>query len=262
MKSNHIYGTKEWAAHTVNCCTGCSHDCRYCYAREMAVRFGRVTPDEWSHERVRQKDVQKTYKRMKGTVMFPSAHDITPTNFSACFTVIENLLRAGNRVLVVSKPHFDSIRDLCDGLPIFRDQILFRFTITASDDGILYLWEPNAPTYIERKKSLEYPYSSGFETSISIEPMLDSDHVHYLVTDLSPFVSNSIWIGKMNGIKRRVRINSRATEAELSRVETGQRDQRVESTYKALRYHPLVKRKDSIKKVVGIKPPETAGMDM
>ena len=26
-------GTQEWSVKTVNCCTGCSHDCRYCYAK-------------------------------------------------------------------------------------------------------------------------------------------------------------------------------------------------------------------------------------
>ena len=33
------HGTQEWSVKTVNCCTGCSHDCRYCYAKGMAVRF-------------------------------------------------------------------------------------------------------------------------------------------------------------------------------------------------------------------------------
>ena len=36
-------GTQEWSVKTINCCTGCSHDCRYCYAKGMAVRFKQVT---------------------------------------------------------------------------------------------------------------------------------------------------------------------------------------------------------------------------
>jgi DNA repair photolyase len=43
-QSNH--GTKEWADKTVNCCTGCSHDCLYCYAKGMAVRFKQVLPGQ------------------------------------------------------------------------------------------------------------------------------------------------------------------------------------------------------------------------
>ena len=28
-----IFGTKDWAARTINCCTGCANNCRYCYAK-------------------------------------------------------------------------------------------------------------------------------------------------------------------------------------------------------------------------------------
>ena len=47
-------GTREWAVKTVNCCTGCSHDCVYCYAKEMSHRFGQVADGQWASERIRQ----------------------------------------------------------------------------------------------------------------------------------------------------------------------------------------------------------------
>lgn len=34
-------GTKEWADSNVNCYLGCSNNCRYCYAKKMAIRFNR-----------------------------------------------------------------------------------------------------------------------------------------------------------------------------------------------------------------------------
>ena len=37
-------GTQEWAASNVNIQDGCEHDCRYCYAKTMAIRFKRATP--------------------------------------------------------------------------------------------------------------------------------------------------------------------------------------------------------------------------
>lgn len=100
------YGTKEWSISTVNCCTGCSHDCRYCYARSMASRFKRVKPENWRNEQIRERDVYRVYRNYKGTVMFPSSHDITETNFTGCIQVLYKLLEAGNRVLIVSKPHY------------------------------------------------------------------------------------------------------------------------------------------------------------
>ena len=110
MKANN-FGTQEWSVKTVNCCTGCSHDCRYCYAKGMAIRFKQVTPEQWPLERIRPKDVSKRHKKYDGQVMFPSSHDITPNNLDACLTVLKNLLVVGNRVLVVSKPHLECIKD-------------------------------------------------------------------------------------------------------------------------------------------------------
>ena len=81
------HGTQEWSVKTVNCCTGCSHDCRYCYAKGMALRFNQITEGEWPLERIREKDVIKRQKKYNGQVMFPSSHDITPNNLKACLTV-------------------------------------------------------------------------------------------------------------------------------------------------------------------------------
>jgi len=161
-RSNH--GTKEWADKTVNCCTGCSHDCRYCYAKAREVhRFKRLTAAQWPLEQVRMHDVYKKHKRFPGVVMFPSTHDITPNNLDACLTVLDKLLAAGNNVLIVSKPHLDCIRAICDSFQHYRDlfnvvgddhcryKMLFRFSIGACNDQILSYWEPNAPTYSERK---------------------------------------------------------------------------------------------------------------
>ena len=256
------HGTREWALHNVNCCTGCGNDCRYCYAKSMAVRFGRMAPEEWKNERIRDKDVAKSYRYMGGTVMFPSAHDITPRNFLGCFIVLEKLLKAGNDVLVVSKPDFNCIRRICDGLCTYKSQILYRFTIGASEDGILKFWEPNAPAYEERRRALRYAFDAGFKTSVSVEPMLDSQNIEYLVDDLSPLVTDSIWIGKMNQIRRRVEITDDRVAEEVLRIEQGQTEERIKKVFESLKNNPIVKWKDSIKKVVGIKAPEEPGMDV
>jgi len=36
-------GTQEWAASNVNIQDGCEHDCLYCYAKIMAIRYKRAT---------------------------------------------------------------------------------------------------------------------------------------------------------------------------------------------------------------------------
>ena len=46
-----------------------------------------------------------------------------------------------------------------------------------------------------------YTKESGFKTSVSIEPFLDYIPQN-LVTDLQPYITESIWIGPMNHIPR------------------------------------------------------------
>ena len=110
------FGTKEWSDYSVNCVSGCSHDCLYCYAKSMAIRFKRKSNDDWGDEEIRWKDVYKKRKKLNGIIMFPTSHDITPSNLSACYEVLEKLVKAGNKVVVVSKPHLECITKICDGL--------------------------------------------------------------------------------------------------------------------------------------------------
>ncbi len=253
-------GTREWAVKSVNCCTGCSHLCLYCYAREMAVRFGQVKPDEWKDERVRWDDVRKKRGHIDGTVMFPSSHDITPRNLLPCLIVMGKLLKAENRVLVVSKPHLECIAAICRAFKDYRSQILFRFTIGAQDNDMLSFWEPNAPRFEERKAALEHAFHHGFETSVSVEPMLDSDHIEDLVHELLPSVTDAIWIGLMNHIKR-IKVEDEAVKNALQKIAEKQSVERIKTIYEALRGNPKVKWKHHIKKIVGIPLAEKAGLD-
>ena len=80
-----ISGTKEWAVHNFNIAQGCSHNCRYCYARANAIRFGRIKkPDEWTAEQINEKNRHKKWRKRDGRIMFPTTHDITPNLLRAC----------------------------------------------------------------------------------------------------------------------------------------------------------------------------------
>ena len=77
-KSKKAKGTKEWAEKNVNIAYGCIHDCKYCYAKMMAIRFKRDTAKGW--KKMKHKDESRfgiPSKRVKKKVMFPSTHDIT-----------------------------------------------------------------------------------------------------------------------------------------------------------------------------------------
>ncbi|MFQ5852881.1 MAG: radical SAM protein [Candidatus Binatia bacterium] len=196
-------GTREWADHNVNCVKGCRNNCRYCYAKIMAKRFGRSTEHTWKNMVVNRRAVNFDFRKFRGRVMFPSSHDIVDTREvkDACFTVIKKLLISGNDVLVTTKPSLSVTKDIVMTFLDFRSQLQFRFTITSLDDTLLSFWEPNAPRFEERLESLKHACAARFKTSVSIEPFLDYDP-RGLVDTVLPYVTESIWIGPMNYIPR------------------------------------------------------------
>ncbi|BBO76180.1 hypothetical protein DSCW_35970 [Desulfosarcina widdelii] len=192
---------QDWTnpKNNVNICTGCKNDCAYCYMKTMNV--GRTTkkqPADWHNWELRQKDVDAKQRLRDGLVGFPSSHDIFPEILDTYLFVLGKLLRAGNEVLIVSKPRFDCIQAICEAGRFFTDRIIFRFTIGAMDDAVLKIFEPDAPSFEERKASLQYAYEAGFRTSVSMEPMLDTAHIDQLIGELHPFVNTDIWLGTMN----------------------------------------------------------------
>ncbi|MGB3211590.1 MAG: hypothetical protein WBB19_12870 [Desulforhopalus sp.] len=263
IRKKPVRGTREWAVAEINCSVGCPHGCRYCYARYNQVeRTGTVTPEQWTSCRVLHDEVAKKQPLYSGRVMFPSSHDIVNENLDACLSVLKNLIDAGNKILIVTKPHLDCMHRLCSELSEVREQILFRFTITARDSRILKIWEPHAPGYEERRKCLGYAFGMGFATSVSVEPMLDTDDVTAMVYELLPFVTHSIWLGKMNRIDKRVTCESVEMRREVDRIERGQRDERLLLLYQELRRVPQVRWKESVKEVVGLQQASEPGLDI
>ncbi len=65
--------------------------------------------------------------------------------------------------------------------------------------------------------------------------MLDIDDLAGLVDEIEPFIKHSIWIGKMNRIAERVRIDSEEMRREISRIEREQSDERILRMYGRLK---------------------------
>ena len=257
-------GTQEWAASNVNIQDGCEHDCRYCYAKSMAIRFKRATPVSWKRPRLRQHDLERGFTKRDGRIMFPTAHDITDQNIDACLRVLSRMLAAGNDLLIVSKPSLSCARRLCASLARYRPQIVFRFSIGSTDDGVLKFWEPGAPSFQDRLSSLQLAYAEGFATSVSGEPMLDG-HPDALVAAVRPYVTDSIWLGKINRVRQILPLNCPRDADTLARGEALtalQNDEAIRALYARHRRDPLIKWKDSIKAVVGLTRPGRPGLDV
>ncbi|MCK4822725.1 hypothetical protein KA005_43580 [bacterium] len=244
-------GTKEWADYNVNCVKGCANDCRYCYAKLMAKRFHRATEETWKDMEIREDILTKIFRKYPGRVMFPSSHDIVdiPDIKKACLTVLKNLLDADNEVLVTMKPSLNVTKDIVARFGEFKETIQFRFTITSNNNATLSFWEPNAPSYDERVESLLLAYKEGYKTSVSVEPFLDTDPVP-LVKDLSPFITESIWIGPMNHMPRK-NIQSKDIP-EYNRIRAAKNIDNLQRIHDELVDIPKIRFKDSMRIKLGL----------
>jgi DNA repair photolyase len=178
-------------------------------------------------------------------------------------TRLSNVFRPGNQVTIVTKPHLDCVKAICPEFPDYRGKILFRFTIGSSDSNTLKFWEPSVPDFAERLESLKFAYEQGFQTSVSSEPILD-DNIGDVIDRVSPFVTDSIWLGKMNHLRGRLALNGETDPVTMQKAEqliVWQSDENIKQLYSRYKNNPLVKWKDSVKKVLGLSISTEAGMD-
>lgn len=249
-------GTKEWSEHSYNIQKGCPNACIYCYARYNAVKRYKYVKDieQWQQPIIDEKKVKKQWSKVDGVIMFPTTHDIDRNNVIQCSEVLKNMLKAGNNVLIVSKPDINCINYLIIALMNYKEQIMFRFTIGSTFSGTLEFLEPNAPDLSSRVFSLQAAYNAGYKTSISVEPLLGGIEVlSTICNNLSYYVTDEIWVGKLNGINHRILDNvSQEQKNALEMIKDNQTDEKIIELYEHFKSYPKIKWKDSIKKVINI----------
>jgi DNA repair photolyase len=252
---NVLSGVGEWAGYRCNIGTGCSHGCRYCFAEGLAVvRYKRVeNADAWRTELLREVSTTRCRKRKK-PIMFPTTHDITPAYLPAYRCHLYNLLHAENNVLIVSKPHRESIEAICNEFTSFRDNLAFRFTIGGINNESMRHWEPGAPLFEERMECLRYAFEYGYSTSVSSEPMLggrdEAEKMYYL---LEPYVTGEIWFGTMKYIGGLKSDPDPVIADRAKEILAQQTDDEIMELVGRLDKLPKVQWKDSIKTIIEIR---------
>lgn len=270
-------GTKEWAPKSANCCVGCSNNCLYCYAAEMAARFKRRAREDWFREEIRSDLVSARAPRHRGRVMFPTTHDITPGNREACEYTLAGLLAAGNDVLIVTKGGADVVNsvgyvmhDVAHHLleTLYTPKIEMRFSITCLSDAVRSFWEPGAPSILERMRGLGRALSwepgapsilermeglhvaacGGIPTSVSAEPLLEPERGVELVERLAKLTRGEIWLGRARQLRRRTawaRGRVPGIEKAVEDLERRQSPDRWAKLRERLAGHPQVRWKDA-----------------
>ena len=86
-------GTRQLSNKSINFQTGCENNCLVCYVKEMSVRYGHSTKNNWESPRIRMNDVNKKISKWnESLVMFQSSHDITPNNIAEAKLVLGKIL--------------------------------------------------------------------------------------------------------------------------------------------------------------------------
>jgi DNA repair photolyase len=244
-------GAGEWAGYNCNIGKGCSHGCIYCYAEKRASRYKQIESQEaWRQELFRKVKTAKC-KKYSEPIMFPTTHDITEAYLPAYRCHLYNILKAGNEVVLVTKPHRASIEAICSEFSSFRDNMIFRFSIGGLDNEAMKIWEPGAPDLSERLWCLQYAFEQGFKTSVSAEPMLaDRQGAEKMYYTVEPLVTEDIWFGKMNNVgsfrkSENPEVSSRAME-----LYAAYSDSEILKLVASIGGMPKVEWKDTVKKVI------------
>lgn len=247
-------GTKEWAEVNCNFQRGCRNNCAYCYAKSMAIRFKTATAESWKDPQI---VMPKSYPHGK-TVMFPSSHDIDEYNVEYAIECLKRLLENDNKVLIVTKAQERAIDRIVNALlnmgdPCIRAKVSFRITIGSRDNEILRIFEPHAPDFHERFTALKHLFYNAFPTSVSAEPLLGGRIEFYqLYSEVEGYVSDKIWIGKMNMPKQRIMMNTERVFSPvlLNWLMNEQTDDKMLALYGEYKDDPKVAFKDSIMNLV------------
>jgi len=265
LLANIKMGTREWAKREINCIKGCRTYCLYCYAKGIAKHYKRCIEETWKNMEINSKAVKKGYSkvRKKGSqpydVMFPTSHNIVIDEpyFSACITVLKKLLESDNTVLVAVKPFLKVVKKLCKLFQDYKEAMTYRFTIGSINSKILKNLEINAPSFEERLESLKYATSNGFNTSISIEPLLDSTPFK-LIKKLEPHLTplnyerdiGTIWIGLLKTQYIPITLRTGEVKEFIKYIKPRLQFEHVYHYYEKLYNHPRIKWKESIVKMM------------
>lgn len=151
---------------------GCSHDCKYCYAKSL-LSFRKL----WKPENPKVADINKIEKTIK---KIPAGSFVRLGGMTDCFQPIENdyevtyktiqlLNKAGIHYLIVTKS--DLVADNKYIKIMDKDLAHIQITITTTDDKKSKTYE-KAVVPSRRIKAIEKLYNNGFDIAIRLSPYI------------------------------------------------------------------------------------------
>jgi len=195
----------SFGGYSMNCYTGCTHACIYCYARFMQ-RF-HPHPEPWGEfvdVKVNAPEAlaRQLERARPGDVFTSSACD--------AWQPIERERRLTRQCCRLLTEHGFRVHALTKSALIARDFDVFRpgltrvgVTVTTLDPRLVRLWEPRASSVEQRWDVLEAAREAGFETSVMFGPLLPflsdgQESLDALMARAADMGVDVIWVDAMN----------------------------------------------------------------
>jgi len=175
ISSKSILSSSKVYDYVVNPYVGCQHGCSYCYARFMKRFTGHKEP--WGNfvdVKINARDLlnKEIEKRKKGTVWVSGVCDPyqpLEAKYKLSRKCLDILMQKDWPVVIQTRSPL-VLRDI----DIFKEsrKIEVGLSITTSNDEIRKVFEPNAPSIMERLRTIESLHQNGIETYVMIAPIL------------------------------------------------------------------------------------------
>ena len=196
----------------INPYQGCVFACEFCSAIKMNYFTGRTKEKwdktgwgEWLDYKTNLVELlhKEKEKVKKSKIYFGNATDI--------YMPIERKLELVPPILefFIENPPLElevqtrgTSRDVGRDIPLLRElakktSVLVSYSIHTDRDDVKKVFEPKAPSLIERTRGLKLYFEAGIETRLSCMPILPLDPKNF-AEKLAPFITKRVWIASMN----------------------------------------------------------------
>ncbi len=196
----------------INPYQGCVFACEFCSAIKMNFFTGR-TKEKWDKtgwgEWVDYKTnlIELLHKErdrvVKSKIYFGNATDI--------YMPIERKLKLVPPILefFLDNPPLElevqtrgTSRDVARDIPMLQElakktSVLVSYSIHTDRDDVKKIFEPKAPSLLERERGLKLYFDAGIETRLSCMPILPLNPENYAAR-FAPYITKRVWIASMN----------------------------------------------------------------
>jgi DNA repair photolyase len=212
IQSKTILSTSKVYDYVINPYVGCQHACSYCYARFMKRFSGHKEPwGKFVDVKINAADLLRVEvnKKKRAKVWISGVCDPyqpLEAKYKLTRKCLEILAQNDWPVIIQTRSPL-VLREL----NILKEARNFEvgLTITTADDNIRKMFEPSAPSIMERLRTLDELHRSGIKTYAMIAPILPgaeglvktlSGKVDYILVDRMNY-NYADWVYKRNGLE-------------------------------------------------------------